>query len=1542
MGQVKAQEAELEVEELNNVTHEEDGDIEKTENQNHSLDATVSASSVEGNLERLDASKVNDGNSDTRWASEYGDTYNEWLRITYPKKTLVKCIKLELFTRNAEPMNSNIKQFSIKYVDQNGKEKYAVQDFENEVAKGGGWQTDVEIILDEPIIAKELIITEFIAKAPSWNNISIVEVETYSNIPEPKITLDSIIDGIEGDTIPLDQNKLILPEVPEGFSISLNGADFEQIIGNNGEVVHPLVDKYVNVSYVVRDDETGEEKKTGDLQYLVEGKHKESKIVNPKPIVIPEIAEWFSDTDEKLALDKIDKVIYNSDTLKLVAEEFVQDYKEFTGKRLKLLKGKPEKNAFNFMIEAPDQLLGEEGYTMHITSDRVEVRSESHIGNMYGMQSILQMVKQNDKELDVGLIRDYPRFKVRGFMLDVARKPISLEMMKDIARTMRYYKMNDFQVHLSDNYIFLEHYGKYENENEAFKAYEAFRLESSLTNDKGESPTAKDYWISKKNFKSFIHSQRDVGMTIVPEIDVPAHATSFTKVWPELMVKGQVSMLNADRPLIDHFDISKPEAIEKIKEIFDDYTKGTNPTFDSETIIHIGADEFLSDYTAYREFINELVPYIKETNKVRLWGGLTWINDGKTEITKEAIEGVQMNLWSVSWADGLQMYEKGYDLINIIDSYSYMVPNGGYGRGAYGDLLNVEAVFNNFQPNYVASSRGWVPIPSGDQQMLGAAFAIWSDNIDKLASGLTESDLYWRFFDALPFYAEKTWAATGKEKGTASNLSNLAKEMGTGPQTNPYYEENKLGQTYMEYDFEWGLKDKSPNKRHLSGNAVKIENGELILYRDNSHVTSPITKIGNGNSLSFDITVEEPFRPGDIIFETDAPYGTHDIRIMDDGKLGFTRELYEYYFDYVLPVGETVNIRIETEQQKTKLYVDGNYIGDAKGRFVHNNIVKRENITNSTFALPLERIGSRTQAIKARINNIIVKEISAQSRDPYEKSKWKGKTNSETILNEREGLLKYAFDGDLNTIWHSNWTSAQDKLDGSNSFYAEIDFGQKHSINQFSFTPRQDQDSGQVTLADFYIKANKDDDWIMVGEDVKFDANRSKKTLTFDEQEVQYIKFVAKESNDGWVAVSEFDIDNRPLAELSIYLETTEGGQVAGGGKFTENDKVTVKAIPNEGYTFEGWYSLDNKLVSEDDEYTFTAKYNTVLFAKFSKKQYTVIIDGKEYQVEAGSTLSIKDPELPGHRFMGYADSEGNIIDISKPIMDNLELTALFEPYVVEVVPIGDGEILISDMDENGQIMVTVVPNEGYRLKMLIVDDKEIGVVEEYAFVPTSDSTIYAIFQQIDESLELDYQKLISIIEHAKSIDLDRYTEETAEALEKSLDKAISLIDNATNQKSIDAMVEVLEIVIAGLVEKSTDGKEDELNYKNLLNVINQVKGKKLDNYTNESVLNLQKAITKAEALINNAATQEEIDRALETLLDAIASLEIEDIEGNDTEETEDSEDQSDQDRAEKEEKDDSKLPKTGSRSLEIMLIGIGITLAGLFLFIRRQSRYPQ
>ena len=49
---------------------------------------------------------------------------------------------------------------------------------------------------------------------------------------------------------------------------------------------------------------------------------------------------------------------------------------------------------------------------------------------MYAMQTILQMTKTETDGFPVGEMRDYPRFPVRGFMGDIASKPVSLEMVR--------------------------------------------------------------------------------------------------------------------------------------------------------------------------------------------------------------------------------------------------------------------------------------------------------------------------------------------------------------------------------------------------------------------------------------------------------------------------------------------------------------------------------------------------------------------------------------------------------------------------------------------------------------------------------------------------------------------------------------------------------------------------------------------------------------------------------------------------------------------------------------------------------------------------------------------------------------------------------------------------------------------------------------------------------------------------------------------------------------------------------------------------------
>ena len=120
-----------------------------------------------------------------------------------------------------------------------------------------------------------------------------------------------------------------------------------------------------------------------------------------------------------------------------------------------------------------------------------------------------------------------------------------------------------------------------------------------------------------------------------------------------------------------------------------------------------------------------------------------------------------------------------------------------------------------------------------------------------------------------------------------------------------------------------------------------------------------------------------------------------------------------------------------------------------------------------------------------------------------------------------------------------------------------------------------------------FVKNSADGEWIPVAENQTFANNSSKKTVRFAPQTVWGIKIVAKQSNDGWVAVSEFDI--AVPQKCDVVVEAQEGGKVEGAVKdANEGSEVTVKATA--------------KKVSDDAEYTFTVEMNTSLIAHFAKK----------------------------------------------------------------------------------------------------------------------------------------------------------------------------------------------------------------------------------------------------------------------------------------------------------------------------------------------------
>ncbi|WP_250636625.1 beta-N-acetylhexosaminidase [Pedobacter sp. PACM 27299] len=185
-------------------------------------------------------------------------------------------------------------------------------------------------------------------------------------------------------------------------------------------------------------------------------------------------------------------------------------------------------------------LLGEEGYTLLVNKEGIQIAANGRAGIVYGMQSIFQTLPQiqtNAKLQIPGMeITDYPRFKWRGMHLDVARHFFSADMVKEYIDLMAAYKINTFHWHLVDDQGWRIEIKKYPALTDvgAWRVDQNKRVWSSRPLAKpGETATYGGYY-TQKQIKEIIEYAAIRNVTIVPEIEMPGHVASAIAAYPQL------------------------------------------------------------------------------------------------------------------------------------------------------------------------------------------------------------------------------------------------------------------------------------------------------------------------------------------------------------------------------------------------------------------------------------------------------------------------------------------------------------------------------------------------------------------------------------------------------------------------------------------------------------------------------------------------------------------------------------------------------------------------------------------------------------------------------------------------------------------------------------------------------------------------------------------------------------------------------------------------------------------------------------------------
>jgi N-acetyl-beta-hexosaminidase len=166
-------------------------------------------------------------------------------------------------------------------------------------------------------------------------------------------------------------------------------------------------------------------------------------------------------------------------------------------------------------------------------------------------------------------IRDKPRFKWRGFLLDLARHYIPVNTIKKIIDALAYDKFNKLHLHMIDAQSFPIVVPEYEN----LSKLGAFSPELVYT---------------QKDMVDIIDYGYERGVEVYPEFDTPGHAYSWSFAYPDA-----VSTCPPNRASnMNNFPVQP--ASQRTYDIIDALAKYSQSIFDRTPYFHIGSDEVVA------------------------------------------------------------------------------------------------------------------------------------------------------------------------------------------------------------------------------------------------------------------------------------------------------------------------------------------------------------------------------------------------------------------------------------------------------------------------------------------------------------------------------------------------------------------------------------------------------------------------------------------------------------------------------------------------------------------------------------------------------------------------------------------------------------------------------------------------------------------------------------------------------------------------------------------------------------------------------------
>lgn len=316
----------------------------------------------------------------------------------------------------------------------------------------------------------------------------------------------------------------------------------------------------------------------------------------PKPLYAILHEGYFYLTDQiKILYPTSDKDMQSD------VDRFAQCLRTATGYRLPVLDGlnMPKSNLISFNHKS-EKALGDEGYRIEVRKNGIDIDANSGSGFFYAVQTLLQLlppevysskiVENIQWQIPCVSITDKPRFQWRGAHLDVSRHFFPKEFIKTYIDILAFHKMNIFHWHLTDDQGWRIEIKKYPKLTEvaAWRVdRESQEWDAREPQHEGEKATYGGFY-TQDEIREIVRYAAEKHITIVPEIEMPAHTTAALVAYPQFSCTGGPFTVPPGGlwPITDIFCAGNDSTFEFLQDVLTEVID----LFPGE-YIHIGGDE---------------------------------------------------------------------------------------------------------------------------------------------------------------------------------------------------------------------------------------------------------------------------------------------------------------------------------------------------------------------------------------------------------------------------------------------------------------------------------------------------------------------------------------------------------------------------------------------------------------------------------------------------------------------------------------------------------------------------------------------------------------------------------------------------------------------------------------------------------------------------------------------------------------------------------------------------------------------------------------